>query len=216
MIPVLRHAQGHRQGRPDRAVVHRHHDGTRVLGREPDRLQHPGFVRRDPRQERSVAGHRLPDRLRAGAVARGLHQQEGQEPQRRQAVDGLHAVAEGPGHHRQPGRPGLGARRHPRRQRRRRHDQEAGRLAADPGQRNAAGLPGAEQAPGIHQAVARRGRQARRRRDASAVPAARVGRRPAAPARRHAPAGGAYPEHRISPCSHCAENGSPCRAAWWC
>ena len=41
--------------------------------------------------------------------ARGLHQQEGQEPQRRQAVDGLHAVAEGPGHHRQPGRPGLAA-----------------------------------------------------------------------------------------------------------
>ena len=26
---------GHRQGRPDRAVVHRHHDGTRVLGENP-------------------------------------------------------------------------------------------------------------------------------------------------------------------------------------
>ena len=47
----------------------------------------------------------------------------------------------------------------------------------------------------------------------------RVGRRPAALPRRHArppAARPAYPEHRISPCSHCAENGSPCRAAWWC
>ncbi len=49
----------------------------------------------------------------------------------------------------------------------------------------------------VHQGLARRGRQVK----ATETCAAQSPR----------------PFHnRISPCSHCAENGSPCRAAWWC
>ena len=97
-----------------------------------------------------------------------------------------------------------------------------GASLADPGQRNAAGLPGAEQAPEfIKQWRAAAGRFAAAG-DASAVPAAPDTRRAATrrpslaatrPPRRRGPR---TPEHRISPCSHCAENGSPRRAAWWC
>ncbi len=39
------------KGGPGGAVVHRHDDGTRIFRRKPDRLQHPGLLRRSPRPQ---------------------------------------------------------------------------------------------------------------------------------------------------------------------
>ena len=100
-----------------RLLEHRQHAGEGVVGRAPARLQRAGLVCAGAREEGPEPRRRAAEGLHAGAVARDVHRQAGEEPERGQGVDRLHPVRARPEADRQRRR----AVRDPHRRRRRIH-----------------------------------------------------------------------------------------------
>ena len=85
--------KGLRRDELPRVLEHRQHAGEGLVGRASARLQRARLVCARAGEEGPEPRRRAAEGLHAGAVARDVHRQAGEEPERGQAVDRLHPVA---------------------------------------------------------------------------------------------------------------------------